>query len=143
MVFFRSRMEITGARYARIARHLPVQRGDVGCRNLQVRNAILYVRRRAWLQVTGAAGRRLARFGRADPRMNRWLKNEVLDRVFDRLQGQRIVRLRLEAVLFDGTVVKVHPDGTGALEKRSSVEASPAAAGPPSLIWLSRMSGRS
>ena len=35
-------MEITEAQYARIAPHLPVQRGNVSLSNQQVLNAILY-----------------------------------------------------------------------------------------------------
>ena len=34
-------------------------------------------------------------------RMNRWSKSGVLDRVFEHLQRQSIVRLRLEAVSLD------------------------------------------
>ena len=52
--------------------------------------------------------------------MNRWAKNGVLDRVFEQLQQQQIVHIKLEAVSLDSTIVKVHPDGTGALKKRSS-----------------------
>ena len=37
-------MEITEAQYERIAPSLPVQRGNVSLSNLQVLNAILYVR---------------------------------------------------------------------------------------------------
>ena len=49
--------------------------------------------------------------------MNRWSKNGVLDRVFEYLQREQIVRIKLEAVSMDSTIVKVHPDGTGALKK--------------------------
>ena len=49
--------------------------------------------------------------------MNRWSKNGVLDGVFEQLQREQIVRIRLEAVSMDSTSVKVHPDGTGALKK--------------------------
>ena len=48
-------------------------------------------------------------------RTNRWSKNEVLDRVFEHLQQERILRIKLEVLSIDSTVVKVHPDGTGAL----------------------------
>ena len=46
--------------------------------------------------------------------MNRWSKNGVLDRVFEYLQREPIVRIKLEAVSMDSTMVKVHPVGTGA-----------------------------
>ena len=49
--------------------------------------------------------------------MNRWSKSGVLDRVFEQLQRQQIVRLKLEAVSLDSTIIKVHPDGTGAANK--------------------------
>ena len=76
-------------------------------------------------------------------RMNRWSKSGVLDRVFEQLQRQQIVRLKLEAVSMDSTIVKVHPDGTGALKKTApNPSADPEAAGPPSFIWLPQMPGR-
>ena len=53
--------------------------------------------------------------------MNRWSKNGVLDRVFEHLQREQIVRVKLEAVALDSTMVKVHPDGTGALKKTDPV----------------------
>ena len=134
-------MEITEAQYARIAPYPPVQRGNVSLSNLQVLNAILYVAEH------GCKWRGLpARFGNWHTiytRMNRWSKNGVLDRVFEQLQRQRIVRLKLGAVLLDSTIVKVHPDGTGALKKTApSRSADPVEAGPPSFIWLPRMPGR-
>ena len=43
-----------------------------------------------------------------------------LDRVFEHLQRVQIVRVKLEAVSMDSTIVKVHPDGTGALKKRTT-----------------------
>jgi transposase len=55
-------------------------------------------------------------------RMNRWAKNGVLDRVFEKLQLEQIVLIKIEAISMDSTVIKVHPDGTGAL-KRSGAQA--------------------
>ncbi len=131
-------MEITQAQYERIAPSLPVQRGNVSLSNLQVLNAILYVAEH------GCKWRGLpTRFGNWHTiytRMNRWSKNGVLDRVFEQLQRERIMRIKLEAVSLDSTLVKVHPDGTGALQKTApSPSASPGAAGPPGFIWLPRM----
>ncbi len=131
-------MEITQAQYERIAPSLPVQRGNVSLSNLQVLNAILYVAEH------GCKWRGLpTRFGNWHTiytRMNRWSKNGVLDRVFEQLQRERIVRIKLEAVSLDSTLVKVHPDGTGALQKTApSPSASRGAAGPPRFIWLPRM----
>ena len=62
------------------------------------------------------------------------------DRIFERLQQEQILRLKIEAVSLDSTIVKVHPDGTGALKKQvRSPSESPEAAGRPSFIWLPRM----
>ena len=109
-------MELTQAQYDRIAPHLPVQRGNVTHSNQQVLNAILYVAEH------GCKWRGLpTRFGNwhtVYTRMNRWSKNGVLDRVFEHLQREQIVRIKLEAVSMDSTIVKVHPDGTGAQKKK-------------------------
>ncbi|MCU1260188.1 MAG: putative transposase [Bryobacterales bacterium] len=97
-----------------------MQRGNVSLTNLQMLNAILYVAEH------GCKWRGLPKgFGRWHTiymRMNRWAKNGVLDRVFEQLQLEQIVRIRIEAFSLDSTSVKVHPDGTGALKKGSSEE---------------------
>ena len=131
-------MEITEEQYERIKDALPVQRGNVRLSNLQVLNAVLYVTEQ------GCKWRGLPkRFGRWHTiymRMNRWAKNGVLDRVFEKLQMEQIVRIRIEAFSLDSTSVKVHPDGTGALKKTArKLSASPGADGTPRFIWLPRM----
>ena len=64
----------------------------------------------------------------------------VLDRVFEELQHAQIVRIKIEAVGLDSTIVKVHPDGTGALKKTAlKPSASRAEDGAPRFIWLPRM----
>ena len=56
------------------------------------------------------------------------------------LQREQIVRIKIEAVRMDSTIIKVHPDGTGALKKTDlKPSANPAADGPPKFIWLPRM----
>jgi transposase len=131
-------MEISEAHYARIEHCLPVQRGNVSLSNRQVLAAILYVAE------NGCKWRGLPhRFGNWHTiytRMSRWSRNGVLDRVFEHLQREQIVRIKIEAVSLDSTIVKVHPDGTGALKKTArKPSASPAADGQPRFIWLPRM----
>ena len=108
-------MEMTEEQYARIKDSLPVQRGNVSLTNLQVLNAILYVAEQGckWRGLP----KRFGRWHTIYTRMNRWAKNGVLDRVFEKLQLEQIVRVRIEAFSLDSTSVKVHPDGTGALKK--------------------------
>ena len=112
-------MELTEAQYERLAPHLPVRRGNVSLSNRQVLNAILYVAE------YGCKWRGLpARFGNWHTiytRMNRWSKNGVLDRVFEHLQREQIVRIKLEAGSMDGALVEVRPDGTGAPKKPSPI----------------------
>ena len=131
-------MELTQDQYERIAPLLPKPRGNVSLPNLQVLNAILYVAEH------GCKWRGLPpRFGNWHTiytRMNRWSKKGVLDRVFEQLQRDRIVRVKVEAFGLDSTSVKVHPDGTGAQKKTvRKPSASPAADGTPRFIWLPRM----
>ena len=131
-------MELTDAQYARIAPCLPVQRGNVRLSNLQVLNAILYVAEHGckWRGLP----RRFGPWHTIYMRMSRWSKNGVLDRVFTHLQREQLLRIKLEAVSLDSTIIKVHPDGTGARKKTGrKPSASPGAAGPPSCIWLPRM----
>jgi len=51
-------------------------------------------------------------------RMNRWAKSGALNRAFEKLQLEQIVRITIETFSLDSTSVKVHPEGTGALKKR-------------------------
>ena len=124
--------------YERIKDALPVQRGNVRLSNLQVLNAVLYVAEHGckWRGLP----KRFGRWHTIYTRMNRWSRNGVLDRVFEKLQVEQIVRIRLEAVSLDSTSVKVHPDGTGALKKTDPrPSAGLAADGTPKCIWLPRM----
>ena len=134
-------MEITEEQYERIKDSLPLQRGNVSLSNLQVLNAILYVTEQGckWRGLP----KRFGRWHTIYTRMNRWAKNGVLDRVFEQLQSEQIVRIKIEALSLDSTSVKVHPDGTGALKKTDhKPSANRAADGTPRFIWLPRMLAR-
>ena len=134
-------MEITEAQFQRIESELPRQRGNVRVSNLQFLNALLYVAEQGckWRGLP----RRFGPWHTIYTRMNRWSKNGVLDRVFERLQKEQIVRIKIEAVKMDSTIVKVHPDGTGALKKTDlKPSENRAADGPPRFIWLPRMRER-
>jgi transposase len=134
-------MEISEAQYQRIASSLPRQRGNVKLQNLQLLNALLYVAEQGckWRGLP----KRFGNWHTIYTRMNRWSKSGVLDRVFEQLQREQIVRIRIEAVSLDSTTVKVHPDGTGALKKTDPrPSASRAADGPPRFIWLPQMRER-
>ena len=131
-------MEITEAQYLRIEASLPRQRGNVSLSNLQVLNALLYVAEQGckWRGLP----KRFGNWHTIYTRMNRWSKNGVLEHVFEQLQREQIVRIKIEAVQLDSTTVKVHPDGMGALKKTDHRPSENLAAdGPPRFIWLPRM----
>ena len=117
---------------------MPRQRGNVSMTNLAVLNAILYVAEHGckWRGLP----KRFGNWHTIYTRMNRWSKSGVLDSVFEKLQREQIVRIRIEAVSLDSTIIKVHPDGTGAFKKTDlKPSENPVADGPPRFIWLPRM----
>ena len=85
-----SRMEITAEQFAKIEHCLPRQRGNVSLSNLDVLNAILYVAEQGckWRGLP----KRFGNWHTIYTRMNRWSKAGVLDRVFEQLQYNQIVR---------------------------------------------------
>lgn len=131
-------MQLTHEQFEQIAYWLPRQRGNVRLQNFQVVNAILYV------AANGCKWRALpCQYGpwhTVYMRMSRWAKAGVLDTLFEQLQRRRLMHVRIEAVCLDSTIVKVHPDGTGALKKAVPRPLEKTAqAGAPSFIWLPRM----
>jgi transposase len=131
-------MNLNEAQYSRIEDLLPRQRGNVKISNLQVLNAILYVAEHGckWRGVP----KRFGNWHTIYTRMNRWAKSGVLDRVFTALQTEQMIQIKVEAVSLDSTIVKVHPDGTGAEKKTDRrPSANRAAGGPPRFIWLPQM----
>lgn len=128
-------MEITKEQYQKIAKYLPVQRGNVKISNLQLINAILYVAE------NGCKWRALPeKFGSWHTvyvRLNRWSKNGVLERVFEGLQTEGIIEVRVKFICLDSTTVKVHPDACGALKKTEFKPLEEVAAVlPQKFIWL-------
>lgn len=131
-------MEITKEQFRRVEGCFPTQRGNVAISNLDVLNAILYVAENGckWRSLP----KRFGRWHTIYTRMNRWAKAGVLDRVFTALQEEEIIRIKVEALGLDSTIVQVHPDGTGA-EKKTARSPSDAreGAGARRFIWLPRM----
>jgi transposase len=131
-------MEITAEQFARIEQYLPRQRGNVSHENLNVINAILFVAENSckWR----ALPKRFGNWHTIYTRVNRWAKAGVLDRLFAQLQREQLIRIKIEAVSLDSTIIKVHPDGTGALKTTDRKPSpNPAAAGVPKFIWLPRV----
>jgi len=132
-------MQLTITDYERISDCLPRQRGNVTHTNLDVLNGILFILE------NGCKWRALPKeFGRwhtVYTRMNRWSKNGVLHRIFERLQRDGMMKVWVSVMSVDSTSIRVHPDGTGALKKTArNPSGVPAAGSPPSFTWLPRMS---
>ncbi len=133
-------MEITREEYKKIEKYLPRQRGNVKIDNLELINALLYVAENGckWR----ALPERYGKWHTVYERMNRWSKNGVLQRVFEGLQLEGIIKIRMENMCLDSTTVKVHPDATGALKQvGNSPSGGPEAGSPPKFIWLPRLTG--
>ena len=134
-------MELTQNQYERIKKYLPRQRGNVSMSNLQLVNAILYVTENGckWRALPKTYGN----WHTVYVRMNRWSKNGVLQRMFEGLQIEGIIQIRMEALCLDSTSVKVHPDGTGALKKaESSPSGAPEEDSQRKFIWSPRLTER-
>ena len=134
-------MEITKEQYEKIEKYLPRQRGNVSMTNLQMINAILYVTENGckWRALPKTYGN----WHTVYVRMNRWSKNGVLQRVFEALQLEGIIRIKVEAVCLDSTSVKVHPDGTGALKKADhNPSEDPVEDSPRKFIWSPHLTDR-
>ena len=134
-------MPITAEQYELLRPHLPVQRGNVRISNLDLINAVLHVAENGckWRSLPPSFGN----WHTVYTRLRRWAANGVLDRLFQKMQEHRLIRVRVECLGLDSTIVRVHPDGAGALKKtaRRPLE-SRAGAGPPRFIWSPRMTGR-
>ena len=129
---------LTETQYQKLAPHLPKQRGNVKLDNRQVLNAILY------MVEQGCKWRALPKeFGHwhtVYTRMLRWSRKGVLTRLFEEMQMQRLIAVKITTVCLDSTSVKVHPDAAGTLKKTAlNPSANRAADETPKFIWSPRM----
>ena len=107
-------MELSEKQYQRIAKLLPVQRGNVKIENRTLLNALIY------RCENGCKWRALPKsFGNWHViyvRFNRWSENGVLERVYTALTAEGLPDCGVYAL--DSTAIKVHPDAQGALKKK-------------------------
>ena len=129
---------ITQEQYNFLHPSLPVQRGNVSISNLELINAVLYVAENGckWRSLPPEFGN----WHTVYTRIRRWARSGVLDRLFEALQEHQFIGITVECVGLDSTSVKVHPDGTGALEKTAhNPSANLAGDGQQKFIWSRRM----
>ena len=55
-------------------------------------------------------------------RMRRWAENGVLFHLFEALQNELKLHVDTSALSLDSRCMKVHPDGSGALKKRKTLD---------------------
>ena len=131
-------MELTEKEYGKISHLLPKARGNVAVEMLLFLNALLYAIENGckWRKMPEKYGKWNTIYRRA----NRWAKNGTLTAVFIALQKEQILKIRIERVSLDSTMIKVHPDAHGA-EKKMENRASekPSEAGIPSFMWVPLM----
>ena len=131
-------MELTKEQFTQIKDLFPLKRGKLSIPDFQVLEAILYVAEHGckWRGLP----KRFGNWHTIYTRMNRWAKSGVLNKVFTALQEKEIIRINVETVSLDSTLVKVHPDGTGALKKTVSNQSeSHVGDGQQRFIWLPQM----
>jgi transposase len=127
-------VEITAEQYKKIAHCLPRHRGNVSLSNLQALNAVLFVAENGckWR----ALPKRFGNWHTIYTRLSRWARKGVLQRVFKQLQLAQVIRIKIEAISLDSTIVKVHPDAAGALKKTGHRRSeNPVADGQLKFIW--------
>jgi transposase len=131
-------MEITREQYERIKPYLPVQRGHVEINNDIMINAILYIVENGckWRAVPKWFGK----WNSVYQRCRRWNQKGVLKRLFEGLQKEQILSVRIEILALDSTSLKVHPDAHGALKKKGNRPLAKAEeAGIPNFMWYPQM----
>jgi transposase len=110
-------MEISAEQFERIKDSLPLERGNVSISQHDFLNALPCMVENGckWRRLPKSHGNWHTLYTRA----NRWSKKGVFERVFARLPEENIISIRVEVLSLDGTSIKVHPDGTGALKKKA------------------------
>jgi transposase len=108
-------MRVNKKQYKKIENLFPIQRGNVEYSNHEVMNAMLYV-----LENGGkwrALPKKYGKWNSIYKRVNRWAKKGILEKIFRHLYDEKITTLEIKILCLDSTIIKVHPDGMGALKK--------------------------
>ena len=105
-------MRLNKRQIKKIENLLPIERKPAKISHLQFLNGLLY------MIENGCKWRALPKkFGNWHTiymRFNRWAKNGTIQRIFEELQKQNIIKSQSEILCLDSTSIKVHPDATGA-----------------------------
>lgn len=131
-------MKITKEQYARIEKYFPIQRGNVKIDNYTFINAILYIAENGckWRALPAEYGK----WNSIYQRFKRWCENGVIQRVFNAMQQEKIIAIKVEVLALDSTSCKLHPDAHGALKNTGNNPLeNPKADGTLSFTWYPQM----
>ena len=131
-------MNITKEQYAKIKKYFPIQRGNVKIDNYMFINAILYIAENGckWRALPEKYGK----WNSIYQRFKRWCENGVIQRVFNALQQEKIIAIKVEVLALDSTSCKLHPDAHGALKNMvSNPLENQKVDGTPSFTWYPQM----
>ena len=105
-----ARKMLTDRQWKRLARHFPGKKGDPGRTATDNR---LAVEAMLWIARTGAPWRDLPeKFGKwitAYQRFRRWALKGMFGFIFNQVRRA----LKLDSIMIDGTILRVHQHGTG------------------------------
>ena len=131
-------MKLLPTHFTKIEPYLPVQRKKSTVDNYTFLCALLYIIENGckWR----ALPKKFGKWHTIYVRFNRWSKNGYLERIFAALQTEGIIEIGVRIRYLDSTIVKVHPDATGALKKTASKALDVAMEDSPlKFIWLPRL----
>ena len=121
-------MQLSDAQFERIAPYLPRPSGHTKVDQHEVLEALLYMAKE------GCSWRTLPeRFGNWHTiyvRLNRWAKQGVLERVLSELQRDQIGGRDGATLSLDSTIIKLHPDASGARRREGARRSAAHAACP-------------
>ena len=131
-------MKITKEQYAKIEKYFPIQRGNVKIDNYTFINAILYIAENGckWRALPAEYGK----WNSIYQRFKRWCENGVIQRVFNAMQQERIIAIKVEVLALDSTSCKLHPDAHGALKNaENNLSENQKVDGTLSFTWYPQM----
>lgn len=127
-------MKISQKQYKRIEKYFPKQRGNVKISNYDFINAILYIAENGckWRALPKEYGKWYSIY----KRFNRLVENGVIQRIFNAMQQEKIISVKVEVLAIDSTSCKVHPDAHGTLKnEENKLSENQKADGIPSFTW--------
>ena len=132
-IWYNIEMKILKEQYERIEKYFPIQRGNVKIDNYVFINAILYIAENGckWRALPEKYGK----WNSVYQRFKRWCEKGVIQRIFNVLQEEKIISMKIKVLALDSTACKLHPDAHGALKKEvSNLSENPKEDGTPSFM---------